>query len=164
MGRVCCQIAIMFWQTVAILSVCRGQSTKSGCLACAAPPVRRQQPTGTTASTQYSRPVPTTRQNQGDQEFDPNILSSMVGFNPLDLLGNAPSFAPDGGESGHKRTHDQMQQMPQVRCPLPAILAVLHCQLPNAVVPSSSSLCRCCMTTLSNLHALVRGPSSESAE
>ena len=82
--------------------------------ASAALPVRRQQPAGSSAMSQYPRPAPPGRQSQTDQEFDPNILSSMVGFNPLELLGNAPSFAPDAAEPGHKRTHDQMQQMPQV--------------------------------------------------
>ena len=63
---------------------------------------------------QYPRPAPPSRPSQTDQEFDPNLLSTMVGFNPLELLGNAPSFAPDAAEPGHKRTHDQMQQMSQV--------------------------------------------------
>lgn len=62
-------------------------------------------------SHQYPQPVPPSRQTQGEPEFDPNLL-----LTNLQLLGQAPSFCPDPEEPSHKRTHEQMQQMPPVRC------------------------------------------------
>ncbi|KAL3142237.1 hypothetical protein ABBQ38_002582 [Trebouxia sp. C0009 RCD-2024] len=90
-------------------------------------PVRRQQPTGTSSLThQYPRPAPPIRQNQGEQEFDPNILSGLVGLSPLQLLGQAPSFAPDAEEPSHKRTHEQMQQMPPMALLTPDLIQSLQ--------------------------------------
>lgn len=138
--------------TLFLMAMGRPCSSHIWFCAFAAQPARRQVPAGTSGlSHQYPRPVPPSRQTQGEQDFDPNILSSLVGgLNPLQMLGPAPSFAPDIDEPSHKRTHEQMQQLPQV-----SLVGFLfsHVPLPLHVCLALGWICLSCI-----IHSTFRPP------